>query len=72
MLTKPGSTADVIAASLRDMINQGELPEGARLIERELASTLPSAASRCVRPSSSWNAKELLKPSVTAVPLSEP
>jgi len=38
MLTKPGSTADVIAASLRDMINQGELPEGARLIERELAS----------------------------------
>ncbi|TDS98708.1 GntR family transcriptional regulator [Erwinia rhapontici] len=38
MLTKPGSTADVIAASLRDMINQGELPDGARLIERELAS----------------------------------
>lgn len=38
MLTKPGSTAEVIAASLRDMINQGELPDGARLIERELAS----------------------------------
>lgn len=38
MLTKPDSTADVIAASLREMINQGELPEGARLIERDLAS----------------------------------
>ena len=38
MLTKTGSTADVIAASLRDMTNQGELPDGARLIERELAS----------------------------------
>lgn len=38
MLTKPASTADVIAASLREMINQGELPEGARLIERDLAS----------------------------------
>lgn len=38
MLTKPDSTADVIATSLREMINLGELPEGARLIERELAS----------------------------------
>lgn len=38
MQTKPDSTADVIAASLREMINQGELSEGARLIERELAS----------------------------------
>ncbi|KQN53779.1 FCD domain-containing protein [Erwinia sp. E602] len=38
MLNKPDSTAEVIAASLREMINRGELAEGTRLIERELAS----------------------------------
>ncbi|MCC3720098.1 MAG: GntR family transcriptional regulator [Rouxiella badensis] len=38
MQTKLDSTADLVAASLRKMINSGELAEGARLVERDLAS----------------------------------
>ncbi|MBN3726586.1 GntR family transcriptional regulator [Burkholderia sp. Ac-20379] len=37
METKLDSTADVIAASLRELINSGELASGARLVERDLA-----------------------------------
>jgi len=38
MQTKLDSTADLVAASLRKMINSGELAEVARLVERDLAS----------------------------------
>lgn len=37
METKPDSTAEAIAASLRKLIATGELSDGARLVERELA-----------------------------------
>ncbi|MEK6347673.1 MAG: GntR family transcriptional regulator [Burkholderia sp.] len=37
MEAKLDSTADVIAASLRELINSGELASGARLVERDLA-----------------------------------
>jgi DNA-binding GntR family transcriptional regulator len=37
METKPDSTAEAIAVSLRKMIATGELADGARLVERELA-----------------------------------
>jgi len=38
MTLKPQSTAEMLAGSLRKMINNGSLPDGSRLLERELAS----------------------------------
>jgi DNA-binding GntR family transcriptional regulator len=40
MEMKPDSTADTVAASLRKLIAAGDLADGARLVERELASRL--------------------------------
>ena len=38
MTLKPQSTAEMLAGSLRKMINNGSLPDGSRLVERDLAS----------------------------------
>ena len=40
MEMKTDSTADTVAASLRKLIAAGDLADGARLVERELASRL--------------------------------